>query len=955
MEQPDTGQSGLPAQPPSEEPVEAPTEKPAKEPTSPAALNDEMVKLLFHSLSGHNVEIQDAIPLSDSFNFNLQELAHSEAAASPLALSTATTTSSAPAPTSSSAVPPSSPTPGIPETQFAAPPPPASPTAPPPPASPAVPPPATSAVPSPAWTAGTRSPQPSSAAALSAGALSNHSTLSLPAVAPPISTTIVIKKPGSKSSGLSAPQNTTKRGTHQRALHVQTLVTSNSPLVNSPFLDKAHPSENIRNLLEKMASGTIPGFQNMGGLSIILKHVKAIRSGQFLKVQNSFPLLNAQSPLDVLLHQYVLLNLSHVVKQTSEIESLETQLSFSQKRTLSLQSALDTPSQFEQSFKDISNTLQRHKTFHLEVVASLENDATNLELRHASEISRLSTQIKDLHLQVKQVREHADKQSQKLKDAREQLASQAREQSITHSELQEVGNAKRLLDISLQEKEDEIVALRLDSTSFPNATDFQTLKVQFEKHALTHVELQEKHRRMKKVFSKLCKRTELALNEEEQLLLKYSEGTPPRSRSGSRSRSSSSSSALSRTSSGPEKPSGSPSARKSRSKTLSTKAASQQSVNSPSPSDDKSSFVTVASLTNLPSTSTDFPALSSKPAYAKTVTKTPPVLKPEEVEDDSLQMDVTDTDRLDFEWKTVGAKQKRKKEQSQDSSSPTASPAPTAARLPLLKVDLPRVRSMTQGLYTRTFETLKRLVSKIGGSLLSDQALINALRKPSITETEAHHTVNNFCKGLSQCRTVNSITSFLNHPSIKEREPFQIWPDFRDNSVEWNFVKAAEGTNHFVDFDRLICLFRCYNTQLYEFFKFAKSRSPEEQSKCFKLLYNRDFDFHHGRKSIWEKKMDILILLICSRISFYVEDDMPDYDHNAEFAYHCLSTPFTLQWKEEMFQVRGADPYLHSDETFHFLFIEDPPARNALHEWSKVTTSSRNPPHKKAKANFLNM
>ena len=204
MEQPDTGQSGLPAQPPSEGPVEAATEQPAKEPTSPAALNDEMVKLLFHSLSGHNVEIQDAIPLSDSFNFNLQELAHSEAAASPLALSTATTTSSAPAPTSSSAVPPSSPTPGIPETQFAAPPPPASPTAPPPPASPAVPPPATSAVPSPAWTAGTRSPQPSSAAALSAGALSNHSTLSPPAVAPPISTTIVIKKPGSKSSGLSS-------------------------------------------------------------------------------------------------------------------------------------------------------------------------------------------------------------------------------------------------------------------------------------------------------------------------------------------------------------------------------------------------------------------------------------------------------------------------------------------------------------------------------------------------------------------------------------------------------------------------------------------------------------------------------------------------------------------------------------------------------------------------------
>ena len=82
---------------------------------------------------------------------------------------------------------------------------------------------------------------------------------------------------------------------------------------------------------------------------------------------------------------------------------------------------------------------------------------------------------------------------------------------------------------------------------------------------------------------------------------------------------------------------------------------------------------------------------------------------------------------------------------------------------------------------------------------------------------------------------------------------------------------------------------------------------------------------------------------------------MPDYPHNLHFDFHCLSTPFTSQWKEEMYQIRMNDPYIHSSATFNFLFVDDPPARNALHEWSQVSHTRRSPPFKKAKANFLNM
>ena len=147
----------------------------------------------------------------------------------------------------------------------------------------------------------------------------------------------------------------------------------------------------------------------------------------------------------------------------------------------------------------------------------------------------MSTQITDLHLQVQQFKDHAEKQSGKLKTAREQIASDAREQSIQQNELQTVSNTNRLLAISLQEKGDEITALRLDKDSSPSSDDFQALQAKLDEETLKLSKLLGKHKFLKKAFSKLCKRTELALNDEENLLRqlekssKESSTAPPRS------------------------------------------------------------------------------------------------------------------------------------------------------------------------------------------------------------------------------------------------------------------------------------------------------------------------------------------------------------------------------------------------------------------------------------------
>ena len=976
---------------------ELPPEPPLQKPPSPAALPDHMVTSLYNSLSGHDEDLlpftQDScnLPLAGSLIQALQDTQPSTPATlssppPPPPSSPVQQASPSPSPMSQTPPPPSSPVqqapPPSPSPMSQTPPPPSQMSQPPPPLSPPVtqtrpfpsqphplspsresspmppphpPKPKSSSKKTPARTSTT----PSRSRSLSA------SRTNVPPSAP--ATTIVVKKPNHANPSSLVPSILPdKNNSHHQALHVQTQITSNCPMVNSPYTPKTHASENIRHILQQMSTGLIPGFQNIGALSIIFKHAKALRSGQFAKEKNSFPLPDAQSPLDVLVHQYVLLNLSHVVKQTSEIESLENQISFHQKRTKTLQTALETPSHFETSFNTISNSLQRHKSFHNEVIASYESDAATNTLRHQNELSRLSTQITDLHLQVQQFKDHAEKQSGKLKNAREQIASDAREQSISQNELQTISNKNRLLAISLQEKGDEITALRLDKDSSPSSHDFQALQAKLDEETQKLSKLLGKHTYLKKAFSKLCKRTELALNEEENLLRQLdkfskesSSTAPPRSPSAesqnsepARSRSPSSGRTRSRTSS-TGRHSCSPSSRKSDSPAPVQKDSDKSQI-VPCPSVIKTSSVQATSLPT-PSTSQDFPPYSNS-GFAKTTSSS--TSKPDD-EEDSLQLSVNENERSWAaevskpkltSWETVRSKPNKRIRQKQLSPSPTAT-----SDLPLLKVDLPRVREMTQGLYTRTHNVLKRLVSQIGTSLLHDQALINALRRSSLPEAEAHHIVNNFCKGLSQCQTINAITSFLKNPSVKDNVAFQIWPDFRDNSVEWNFLMADTGTKHFVNFDRLICLFRCYNTQLYEFFRYAKTLSPEEQSKCFKLLYNRDFDFNQGRKSLWEKKLDILILLIVARISFYVEDDMPRYLHNSEYEYHCLSTPFTLQWKEEMYQIRKTDPYLLSPKTFHFLFVDNPTARNALHEWSQVTNGRRTPPYKKSKSTFLTM
>ena len=810
--------------------------------------------------------------------------------------------------------------------------------------------------------------------------------------------TVVVKRPSSaerekvvikKSSTVHVPHTS-----HTRALFVQTQITANSAL-SSPFLQKSLPVENIKMILQQMGSGIIPGFQQTGALSILFKHVKALRASQFHNFKNPFPSLNGDNPLDALLHEYVILMMAHIAKQTSETDSLEHQLAFSKKRVADLLLDLQTPSIFEQNYTDLSETLQRTLSLHKDVVASFETDAEINANKYKTDLSKAQYQIKDLHLQVAQLKEHTDKQSERLKSTREQWAESSREQSLTHSELQDVWRKYKGLEIVVQEKEDEIVALRLSAAMFPSKDDFQFLQTQYRQESADHSDLKGQHKRLKKDYHSLMKTTHSALVTEEKLLEAAS-----RSSSGSSSTDSPPSTQARSPSPQPPRGSRSPSLRSgndegSRTPSLSSRqqkpspsrptssspprsrrssAGSPISAGSPAPPNPTFTEIPLAARKRSASCSSqkqtpppesapsqskeDFPGLDKKSGFAKTGSSQELTSDQLEDSDYSLQLSITHKDRkdlLDPSWSTVEPRaHKRTKEKT---PSPGASPTPSASaqRLPLYKADLPKVRPMTHGLYSRTFGKLKSLVSQIGTSLLEDRDMIDKLRDPSLPEVEAQGIVNNFCKGLSQCQDIREINDFLKKPVVRRNVSFQIWPNFSEGSAEWTFIKASPTSNHFVSFDHLVCLFQCYNSQLYNFFKYAKTLSSSDQSRCFKLLWSRDFDFNKGTKSLWEKKLDLLIILIVSRTCFYVEDQTPQYIHNTDHLFHCLATPFSAQWQQEMFQIRCTDPYLLDFQTFHDLFVVNPPAVNALRQWANVSTDRRTPPSKKSKSSFLTM
>ena len=139
-------------------------------------------------------------------------------------------------------------------------------------------------------------------------------------------------------------------------------------------------------------------------------------------------------------------------------------------------------------------------------------------------------------------------------------------------------------------------------------------------------------------------------------------------------------------------------------------------------------------------------------------------------------------------------------------------------------------------------------------------------------------------------------------------------------------------------------LFRAYCSKAYRFFEFAKwSNSPNVAQNTCIHLHPRLKDKTGEFRSIWEMKLDLLLVLIIVRLALFETDNVPLFPTNRQRIEHYVNVPFSLAWYTEMVETRSSrDPYLLPKEHFVHFYIDRYNCANALDAWEGRTAPSPN-------------
>ena len=246
------------------------------------------------------------------------------------------------------------------------------------------------------------------------------------------------------------------------------------------------------------------------------------------------------------------------------------------------------------------------------------------------------------------------------------------------------------------------------------------------------------------------------------------------------------------------------------------------------------------------------------------------------------------------------------------------SSSPHPQRGSQLHYDLDR---MDEDLHTRAFTLIKQHTTESVEAISGDRNLIKFLRGPA-SNMEKSEKVKKLLQGYAMCTSLEDLTALNTGTPPPADTAFQPLPDFSPNSDEWKFVQSIV-QNNFVHFPSLMGLYRLYCSKVYAFFHYGRKSDPQKKKDTISLLYTADKDNNNLKRSDWEKKLDLILVLVTGRLVFYTLDHISYFECNPDRSLYFSSTFLSEDFMEEMIACRSySDPYLLSRRSMYYLYTE---------------------------------
>ena len=233
----------------------------------------------------------------------------------------------------------------------------------------------------------------------------------------------------------------------------------------------------------------------------------------------------------------------------------------------------------------------------------------------------------------------------------------------------------------------------------------------------------------------------------------------------------------------------------------------------------------------------------------------------------------------------------------------------------------------------KDFIKIRSMTNKVKLLIASDPRLTSMLKNEEMAEGEMWNLINSkLLKNLAMCETAHDFERFISTKKGPDRMVcFSQWPDFSSQSREWRFVvindkdKPRKGCKipPFVNFDNLITLIRIYNVEFYDMFVTLLKNSKPGGTHYTDLLFPKVFDLDtEVPRSLYEKKVDLLQLILVARLHFAMKKKQVPVSRNRRGEFNFRSQPFTRDWAREIGEASQLDNLFLNESDINSLYVQ---------------------------------
>lgn len=256
---------------------------------------------------------------------------------------------------------------------------------------------------------------------------------------------------------------------------------------------------------------------------------------------------------------------------------------------------------------------------------------------------------------------------------------------------------------------------------------------------------------------------------------------------------------------------------------------------------------------------------------------------------------------------------------------------------------------MTDTHHSQALQRIRKYTAESAEALFRDENLRYHLRGNDSDENKAR-AVQTILKTYAKCVSLKDISALNNGTDPLASNCYLPIPDLSASSEEWAFIENHQVRKNFVHFPSLMALFRLYCSKLYAFFHYGNTSDQPRRTDTVNLLHTADRDNHGNKRSDYEKKIDLILILIIGRLVFYTLDDVSAFECNRDRKLY-ISAPFLSEdFIEQMVAFRSyRDPYLLPRRDMYHLYVEGFGARarrdfhNKISRYEPTSPSPRHP------------